>query len=261
MDLNLSGKRVLITGVSQGIGEGVARAFAEEGSEIHLVARSADKLGKLRDELAASGCRHVRIQSCGDLTTPGAISAVAEVAGDVDILVNNAGAIPSGNLWQVDESKWRAGWELKVFCYINMTRAIYDLMRKRGRGVIINNIGNGGEAFDPHYIVGTTGNAGLMAFTKALGSVSLDDNIRVVGVNPGPVKTERIFNIMKLRAKTMLNDGKRYTELFERFPLKRPAHVREIADLIVFLASYRSSYTSGSIFTVDGGISSRKSVV
>jgi NAD(P)-dependent dehydrogenase (short-subunit alcohol dehydrogenase family) len=90
---------------------------------------------------------------------------------------------------------------------------------------------------------------------------SLDDNIRVVGVNPGPVDTSRIYNMLRKRAKEWLNDETRFEEIQERYPLKRPAHVHEITDLIVFLASYRSGYTSGAIFTVDGGIASRRSII
>ncbi|MET0529925.1 MAG: SDR family oxidoreductase [Microvirga sp.] len=260
MDLGLSGKKVLITGASQGIGEGLARAFAEEGCDVHLVARSADRLETIKAEILAKHPVNVTIQPL-DMTQKGAIAQVVEAAGDIDILINNAGVIPSGSLWDVDEQKWREGWELKVFGYINLTREVYARMKQRGGGIIINNIGNGGEVFDPKYVAGTTGNASLMAFTRAMGGHSLDDNIRVVGVNPGPVDTDRIYNMLKKRAKDWHGDESRYTELLERYPLKRPAHLHEITDLIVFLASYRSGYTSGTIFTVDGGIASRRSII
>ena len=180
MDLRLKGKSVLVTGASQGIGEGVARAFAEEGCHLHLVARSADRLAVIKSEIAASHSVKVTVHAL-DLTAPGVIDPLVEAVGDIDILVNNAGVIPSGNLWDVDESKWRAGWELKVFGYINLTRAISSAPRgaRRRCAVIINNIGNGGEVFDPNYVAGTTGNASfLMAFTRAMGGHSLDDNIR-----------------------------------------------------------------------------------
>ena len=259
MDLGLRGKRVVVTGASQGIGEGLAHAFAEEGANLHLVARSGDKLAELGRELAASHGVDVRTQPL-DLTAPGAAEQVAEEAADVDVLVNNAGAIPGGNLWTVDAGKWRAGWELKVLGYIDLTRLIYPVMKARGAGVILNNIGNGGENFDFDYVAGSTGNASLMAFTRALGGRSLDDGIRVIGVNPGPVATDRIFNLLKARALTRLGDAERYLEYLQQYPLGRAASVREVADLFVFLASDRSGYTSGAIFTVDGGITSRRSV-
>ncbi|MBN8941164.1 MAG: SDR family oxidoreductase [Rhizobiales bacterium] len=260
MDLGLKGKTVLITGASQGIGEGLARSFAEEGCNLHVVARSGDRLDALKRELEAEHGVTVTAHAM-DMTVPGAVETLVAAVGDIDVLVNNAGVIPSGSLWDVDEAKWRAGWELKVLGYINLTRAVYPRMKARGGGVIINNIGNGGEVFDPAYVAGTTGNASLMAFTRAMGGHSLDDNIRVVGVNPGPVDTDRIYNMLKKRAKDWLGDADRYEELQQRYPLKRPAHIHEVTDLIVFLASYRSGYTSGAIFTVDGGIASRRSVI
>jgi NAD(P)-dependent dehydrogenase (short-subunit alcohol dehydrogenase family) len=260
MDLGLTGRRVLITGASQGIGEGLAHGFAAEGCDVHLVARAGDRLAAIRDEIAAAHPVAVTIQPL-DLTLPDAVERVAEAAGDVDVLVNNAGVIPSGNLLDIDDKRWRDGWELKVFGYINLCRAYYARMKARGGGVIVNNIGNGGEIFDPEYIAGTTGNASLMAFTRALGGYSLDDGIRVVGVNPGPVDTDRIYAMLKKRAKTWLGDEARYLELVERYPLKRPASVQEISDLVVFLASDRSAYTTGTIVTVDGGISSRRSII
>lgn len=260
MDLRLRGQWALVTGASQGIGEGVARTFAEEGVNLHLTARSADRLEQIRKEITSTADVKVEIHPL-DITQPGACETLVERCGEIDILVNNAGVIPSGSLFEVDEKRWRDGWELKVFGYINLCRLIYPRMKARGGGVIINNIGNGGEVFDPQYIAGTTGNASLMAFTRALGGHSLDDNIRVVGVNPGPVNTDRIYNMLKKRARTVLGDEGRYRELEARYPLRRPAHVHEITDLIAFLASYRSGYTSGAIFTVDGGIASRRSII
>jgi NAD(P)-dependent dehydrogenase (short-subunit alcohol dehydrogenase family) len=176
---------------------------------------------------------------------------------EIDVLVNNAGDIPGGPLEAIDEDTWRRGWELKVFGYISLTRIIYSRMKGQGGGVIINNIGVAGERVDFEYIAGSTGNAALMAFTRAQGSRSLDHGIRVVGVNPGPVETARIVTLMKAKARTRLSDEKRYEELMADWPRGRAAKPREIADMIAFLASDRSAYTSGAIVTVDGGLSAR----
>ena len=142
-----------------------------------------------------------------------------------------------------------------MFGYINLTRAIYAQMKARGHGVIVNDIGAAGEKFDANYICGSAGNAALMAFTRALGGKSLADNIRVVGINPGPVGTDRHITLLKTRAKQQFGDENRYKEFQKGFPLGRPAQAREIGDLMAFLASDRSGYTSGVIYTVDGGIS------
>lgn len=259
MDLKLSGQRVLITGASQGIGAGLAHAFAAEGCHLALVARSADKLQALADGLISDYGVQVSLLPL-DMTLPGAIERVAEFAGDVDVLVNNAGAIPGGDLWDVDAQAWRKGWELKVFGYIDLVRAIYPRMKTRARGVILNNIGNGGQNPDFNYIAGSTGNAALMAFTCALGGRSLEDGIRVIGVNPGPVATERIAKVLKSHAARLLGDENRSSELLAAYPRGRAATVEEVADVFVYLASPRSSYTSGTIVTIDGGISSKRSV-
>jgi short-subunit dehydrogenase len=101
MDLELKGKTVLVTGASQGIGEGVARGFAAEGCDLHLVARSAERLAAIKSEIEASDKVKVMIHPL-DLTAPGEIEPLVEAVGDVDVLVNNAGVIPSGSLWDVD---------------------------------------------------------------------------------------------------------------------------------------------------------------
>lgn len=259
MDMELTGRRVLVTGASQGIGEGLAKAFAAEGCHLALVARSADKLEALAADLRAAHGVRVDVLAL-DMTQAGAVEEIMAFAGDADVLVNNAGAIPGGNLWDVDAQAWRKGWELKVFGYIDLTRALYPRMKARGGGVILNNIGNGGQNPDFNYIAGSTGNAALMAFTCALGGRSLEDGIRVVGVNPGPVATERIAKVLRSHAARLLGDEARSGELMAGYPLGRAATVAEVADLFVYLASPRSSYTSGTVVTVDGGITSRRSV-
>ena len=257
MDLNLRGRTVLITGASKGIGAAAAEAFAEEGCNLILAARSRDALETLGERLRGNHQIQVRAVPT-DIREPTQLKALVDAAKDIDVLVNNAGDIPGGSLEQVDEARWRHAWELKVFGYINLTRAVYAHMKARGHGVIINDIGAAGERMDANYIAGSTGNAALYAFTRALGGRSLKDGIRVVAVSPGPVETDRIVTLLKTAAQSRFNDESRYRELMKDYPLGRAAKPREIADLMVFLASDRSAYTSGVVFTVDGGISARQ---
>ncbi len=263
MNLDLAGKTVLITGASQGIGEGLAHAFAAEGCALHLTARSADKLAALQEAIRAA--HSVRVQvTVADMTQEGACERIVDEAGDIDILINNAGVIPSGALFDIGPQQWRDGWALKGFGYADMIRLVYPRMKARSRtgpgGVILNNIGNGGEVCDPNYIEGAAGNAAIMAMTRALGGTSMDDKIRVVGINPGPVETPRIYTMLRKFAEARLGDPGRYPELMARYPLGRPATVQEVTDLFLFLGSPRAAYISGTIVTVDGGIASRRSV-
>lgn len=256
----MRGKAVLITGASKGIGLACAEAFAAEGCTLHLAARSADLMAAAKRQLEAAHGVAVHTYA-RDLSDDAAMRALAAEVGDVDVLVNNAGDIPAGPLDVVDDAAWRRGWDLKVFGYISLTRAYYERMRARGEGVIVNDIGNSGENFDARYIAGSSGNASLMAFTRALGGASLDHGVRVVGVNPGPVATDRMLKLMKRRAVDWYGDESRWEELYDKYPGKRPATAEEVADLILFLASPRAGYITGTIVTIDGGIASRGSII
>jgi NAD(P)-dependent dehydrogenase (short-subunit alcohol dehydrogenase family) len=260
MDLQLAGKSVLITGASKGIGLAAARAFAREGCALHLAARSTDALRENKTQIEREHGVRVEIHPT-DLGKSDELKALAERCAEAEILVNNAGEIPSGPIDSIDEALWRSSYDVKLFGYMFLAREFYVRMKRRGAGVIINDIGNSGENWDANYIAGSTANAALMAFTKALGGVSLDFGVRVVGVNPGPVETERMVKINKRRALDLFGDANRWEELRQRYPGGRPASAEEVADLMVFLASPRAGYITGTIVTIDGGIAARGSII
>ncbi len=259
MELGLSNKTVLITGASQGIGLACAHTMASEGCHLHLAARNGAAMMQAKGEIEAKWGVRVTVHEA-DLSTTAAMDGLAEAAGDADIVVNNAGDIPAGSLDIVSDEALRRGFDLKVFGYITLTRAFYRRMKGRG-GVIVNIIGNSGENWDASYYAGSTGNAALMSFTKAIGGASLNDGVRVVGINPGPVATARMLKIMKRKAIDMLGDEARWEELYDRYPGKRPATSEEVADLTAFVASPRAGYITGTVVTIDGGISARGSVI
>lgn len=256
MELNLKGRTVLITGGSKGIGYAAAEGFAAEGCHLHLVARTEEDLDAAKQKLHAVHGTEVAVHPM-DLSQPGAVERLITACPDADILVNNAGAIPGGNLDAIEEDRWREAWDLKVFGYINMTREYYRRMRERGGGVIVNVIGLAGERPDAGYVAGSAGNASLMAFTRAVGSRSLDEGIRVVAVNPGLVETDRATTLLQTRAELQLGDRERWREFYKELPLGRAAKPEEVADLVVFLASERASYITGTVHTLDGGVSGR----
>lgn len=252
MDLHLRGKRALITGGSKGIGRATALSLAAEGVDLILVARDQASLTEAADLVRAQHQVAVRTIAA-DLSHDAAVRSVAADAGPIDILVNNAGAIPPGDLLKVDDSTWRRAWDLKVFGFISFCRAVYPQMAEARSGVIINILGAAGEKLSPNYLAGTTGNAGLMAFTRALGTSSPKDGIRVVGINPGATATARMEMLLRTRAAQSLGDADRWQELCATMPFGRAGKPEEIADAATFLASPRSAYTSGTILTIDGG--------
>ncbi|MCX6500698.1 MAG: short-chain dehydrogenase/reductase [Arthrobacter sp.] len=251
MDLHLRGKTVLITGASQGIGQQTAILLAAEGCDLILVSRDAGRLNDVADVIRAEHGVEVRVVAA-DLSSAAEVERLGASAGPIDVLVNNAGAIPPGTLQEIDDPRWREAWDLKVFGYIGLTRSLYANLSER-QGVIVNIIGAGGESLRPDYIAGATGNAALMAFTRALGKSAARDRMRVVGINPGPVSTPRNETMLRAQAKTTLGDDSRWTELNAALPYGRSATPEEIASAVAFLASPRSGYTNGTILTIDGG--------
>ncbi len=251
MDLHLAGKRALITGGSKGIGRASGEILAEEGCDIVLVARDPAVLEETAAAIRAK--RQVRVETItADLSRQDEVERVAASAGPLDILVNNAGAIPPGNLLAVDNATLRAAWDLKVFGFISLTRALYPALRDR-KGVIVNVIGAAGETFDPGYIAGVAGNAALMAFTRGLGRGAHKDGVRAVAINPGPVATQRMERLLRHRAETELGNADRWRELTAPMPYGRAAEPEEIAAAVAFLASDRSAYTNGTVLTINGG--------
>ncbi|MCR9256504.1 MAG: short-chain dehydrogenase/reductase [Alphaproteobacteria bacterium] len=256
MELGLKGKLALITGASKGIGRGVAESLAAEGCHLVLAARSEDLLKDAAAHLTATYGVTVDIQ-VADIGAPGIPAKLAALDPLPDILVNNAGAIPAGDVLSIDEETWRHAWELKVFGYINMARAFFDRMAARGHGVICNITGLAGDKMDFNYIAGTTGNAGLNAFSRALGGHGIDSGVRVFAVSPGPVQTDRLVTLLKSRAEAETGDPEQWQSYLGGMPLERGAHVQEVADVVTFLVSPKAGYVNGTVVTVDGGHAAR----
>ena len=248
----------MITGASKGIGLGCAVALAREGCDVALAARSADVLAKAAGEVESAAPESMVTTHAVDLSTAeGRQTLLAETIGDglVDIWVNNAGAIPGGDIVTVDDTTWRDAWDLKVFGYIDLCRAIYPLLSARGSGVIVNVIGAASLRPQPSYIAGAVGNSGLVAMTAALGSRSLREGVRVVAVNPGLIITDRMGDLLRRQAVDEWGDESRWEELIPADPA--PGTLEQVADVVAFLASDRASHVSGTSITIDGGASAR----
>lgn len=248
MDLRLKGKTALVTGASRGIGRAIAAGLAREGCDLILTARDGDAVQKVAGDLAGQFGVDVRAVAA-DISTEQGVQALCAEVDALDILVNNAGAIPGGSMTKVAMEDWKQAWDLKVYGYIHLSQALYETLKTR-RGVILNIIGVAGDYLLPEYIVGSSGNAALMAFTRALGKDASKTGVRVVAINPGPVATERWHKLLEDIADT---DPEKAKNMAANLPMGRPAEPEEIASAAAFLVSPLSAYTSGAILTVDGG--------
>lgn len=260
MDLDLRGRSVLITGGSRGIGFATARAFAAEGCHLHLAARIESRLREAQRQITERFSVKVDVHPI-DVSVGDNARALGVACSDVDILVNNAGAVPGGDLGEIDEARWREAWNLKVLGYINLSREIYGAMAARGRGVVVNVIGTAGNIVPASYIAGVSGSASLVAFTQALGGMSLDRGVRVVGVSPGDVLNDRGITFLRQQAAETLGDPERWRERLADQPGKRAATEDDIANAVIFLASDRAGYISGEVLAVDGGLRWRQRVL
>lgn len=255
MDLELSGKLVVVTGASKGIGYACAAAFAAEGARVVLVSRSQANL----DAAIARFPHGARAPAAivADLVRADEAQHMVEKAendhGAIDVLVNSAGAARRYAPDDLDARAWHDAMDAKFFSYIHPIDAVLKRMVPRGRGVIVNIIGSGGKVANPVHLPGGAANAALMLATVGLASAFGGKGIRVNGINPGATLTGRVQEGLKAEAKmTGLAESELLSRNQMRIPLKRYATPEEVARVAVFLASSQASYVTGAIVPMDG---------
>ena len=255
MKLGLEGKVVLITGGSKGLGLACARAFANEGARVAIASRNQENLNNAREALGKERLQIVAIRA--DLTQPQDAKAMVAMTeqqlGPVDVLVNSAGAAKRHMMDEYDEEAWRQGMNAKYFPYINAMDAVRPGMVKRGRGAIVNIIGNGGKLAQPTHLAGGAANAALMLVTTGMAHALGRYGIRLNTINPGPTFTDRVKHSLQVEAKAQ---GIEVDEMFKRnqarIPLGRYGKPEEVAAVALFLASEQASYVTGATVPMDG---------
>ena len=259
MNLELLGKRAVITGGSIGIGLAVAHALAAEGVEVAIIARDKPRVER---EAAAIASAH-KVKSLGisaDLSNAqGCEAALAGVRGffkdGVDILVSNAGTGTNETVMNAPDEKWLHFWELHVMAAVRMSRGIVPLMQKRGGGVILTTASICAKqplGYEPIY---NTTKAALVMFTKCLASELIPLNIRVNAVNPGLILTPDWRKTAgQLTAGTSTTVDQYLDGIAKaNAPIGRFGTPEELAHFYAFLCSPRASYCVGSSYYVDGG--------
>ncbi|TMJ26771.1 MAG: SDR family NAD(P)-dependent oxidoreductase [Alphaproteobacteria bacterium] len=257
MDLQLKGKTALVTGGSEGIGKGIARALAREGVDVAVCARRKDKLDQAAAEIAKETGRKV-------IAIPAALTKDADAKnfveqghralGRVDIMVNNAGSAPGGVIEHLSEADWTQALQLKFMGYVRCLRYVLPIMVRQGGGRVVNLIGNDGVKHSYWEIAPGAANAAGQNLTMSLASQYGRHNISLCAVNPGPVRTERWAGLVAAMSRDMKLSYEEADKLAPAsIPMGRIAEVEEIANLVAMLASPLMHFVNGTMIEIDGG--------
>ena len=243
----LEGKTALVTGAARGIGKAIALKFAEEGANIAFTDLVIDENGKAtEEEIAAKGVKVKGYASnAADFAqTEQVVNQVKEEFGRIDILVNNAGITKDGLMLRMTEAQWDAVIAVNLKSAFNFIHACTPIMMRQRGGSIINMasvVGVHGNAGQANY---AASKAGMIALAKSVGQEMGPKGIRANAIAPGFIETA-----MTAGLKQEIRD-----EWMKKIPLRRGGQVEDIANVATFLASDMSSYVSGQVIQVDGGM-------
>jgi NAD(P)-dependent dehydrogenase (short-subunit alcohol dehydrogenase family) len=251
MRLGLESRVALVTGGSRGIGRAIVEMLADEGCDAVVVSRAATADATLAQSAARAG--RVLVPCDADLATvegvDTAIRRVEKQFGRLDILVNNAGSARRADFFQLDEADWQAGFALKFFGYVRMTRAAWPLL-KASKGAMVNICGVSARTPEAVYTIAASTNAALLAFTKSMAAIGDRDEVRVNAVNPGQIETERLKGVLKNMGGT---EQEARSRLLEELGARRFGAPNDIAAMVAFLVSDQANYVHGALIDVDGG--------
>ncbi|HTP13488.1 MAG TPA: 3-oxoacyl-[acyl-carrier-protein] reductase [Bacteroidota bacterium] len=243
----LKEKIVLVTGGSRGIGRAIARAMAEQGANVAFTFRSAQEAAEnVKKEIESMGRKALAIQSdAKDIN--GAQQVVDRVLKEfqrIDILVNNAGITKDTLLMRMSEQDWDEVLDTNLKGAFNFSKAACRPMMSQREGKIINISSISGVVGNAGQVNYASAKAGMLGMTKSLAKELASRNIQVNAVAPGFVDTDMTEKLTPQQREALMN----------MIPMKRTAKPEEIANVVVFLASPASSYMTGQVLCVDGGI-------
>jgi NAD(P)-dependent dehydrogenase (short-subunit alcohol dehydrogenase family) len=250
--MSFSGKVVLVTGSTTGIGEACARVFAESGAAVMLSGRNEPRGHKVLEAIRAAGARAEFIAV--DLRTPGACDRlVADTVarlGRLDVLVNNAGILYGATAVDTTDEQWLDTMAVNVNALFYMSRAAVRLMKAQGRGAIVNLASEWGLNGEPNHVAYCASKGAVVQITRCMALDHARDGIRVNSVCPGEIHTQMVDDILARKGGDLQQNLR---ELAAGIPLRRLASPREVAWCVHFLASDHASYVTGANLPVDGG--------
>lgn len=251
MELGIRGRVALVTGASRGLGFACARALAEEGCAVAVVARSPEAVSRAAAELGVSGRRaHAIVADVADPAAPGRVLAETEAAlGPVDILVANAGGPRPGGFTDVEEDDWERAVQQNLLATVRLMRAVLPGMRQRRWGRIVAITSTTAREATDALVLSNAVRAGVGGVVRTLAREVASEGIRVNNVMPGPIATERLREIYG-------GSGDVDAALAERAarnPAGRLGHPDEVGDLVAFLCGERANFLTGASILIDGG--------
>lgn len=245
---NLAGKVALVTGASRGIGLAIAMTYAAAGVKVVISGRKLEALEAAAGQIKDAGGETLPVAAhTGDRqAVQHLVDKAVETYGGVDILVNNAATNPHfGPLLTSEDSHWAKILDVNVTGYFRTIQACAPVFEKRGGGVVINMASVAGRDYQPGMGIYSVSKAGVMMLTQALAVELAADHIRVNAIAPGFVKTQF--------SRVLWDTPEIYERIKTMIPMGRMALPEEITGLALYLASDAASFTTGSIFYVDGG--------
>ena len=258
VDYELKGRTAIVTGASAGMGKASAIGLASQGVNLLLIARDPQRLRQTCEEIEAAS-KVMVLTLAGSVTERDlpskAVSMVIDKWHRLDILVNNAGGPGMGSFLEQDDDAWDAALEQNLKSVIRFTRAAAPRMIERKWGRVINITSTLAKEPSPAMVLSATARAGVSAFSKAISAELAPNGVTINTLCPGGVLTSRLQNLVQTAAQ---KQNKPYEEILAQsqasIPIGRFAQPEEFADVLLFFASERARYMTGTTVMVDGGL-------